>query len=418
MAGPAIRVWEFANILSKNHEVVILSANKPELAGNSFKIFKYTTKKLKTELKTADFLITQKVTLKTAIFAKKNNVKIILDAYDPITVEALEQKRNDKTEDRNGVNKILLLEQGLSFYFADSVICASEKQRDFWLGVMSSLNRLTPEEYDRDMSLRKLIDIVPFGLTKKPPKKNQTNILEKKFGINKSDFILIWGGGIWNWFDPLTLIKAVKEASDSVPVKLVFMGLDHPNENIPRMQMASEAVELSKSLGLYNKNVFFNHGWVNYKERANYLLSADAGVSTHFDHLETRFSFRTRILDYMWAELPIIATKGDSFSSIIEENSLGIVVDYTDVASVKQAITSLYKEKKNYQTYKENISTLKKQYYWENCIKPLESMIDYWKDKKSTIKISPKLFILLLVSLYASNTTIIKKATKKIIRLS
>ena len=39
-----------------------------------------------------------------------------------------------------------------------------------------------------------------------------------------------------------------------------------------------------------------------------YLTEADAGVSTHHEHIETTYSFRTRILDYLWASLPIVAT--------------------------------------------------------------------------------------------------------------
>src|SRR5664280_3299763 len=45
-----------------------------------------------------------------------------------------------------------------------------------------------------------------------------------------------------------------------------------------------------------------------YTERSDHLLDADVGVSTHFDHVETEFSFRTRILDYLWTGLPIVAT--------------------------------------------------------------------------------------------------------------
>ena len=47
--------------------------------------------------------------------------------------------------------------------------------------------------------------------------------------------------------------------------------------------------------------MFFNEDWVAYDDRQNYLLEADVGVSTHLDHVETEFSFRTRILDYLWA---------------------------------------------------------------------------------------------------------------------
>ena len=28
-------------------------------------------------------------------------------------------------------------------------------------------------------------------------------------GIDKNDRVILWGGGIWEWFDPLTLIRAV-----------------------------------------------------------------------------------------------------------------------------------------------------------------------------------------------------------------
>lgn len=417
MAGPAIRVWEIASILSVNHEVIVFSSNEPKIKNKNFEILQYSTKELTKHIKDADILITQKITLKMAILTKKYKVKIILDAYDPITIEALEQKRTDKIIDRTEVNKILLLEQALSFYFADSVICASEKQRDLWLGVLSSMNRLTPAEYDRDVSLRKLIDIVPFGLSIEAPKKGPADVLKKKFGISNSDFTLIWGGGIWNWFDPLSLIKAVKAVSDSIPIKLVFMGVDHPNKNIPRMEMVNKAIELSKSLGLYNKIVFFNLGWVDYKDRSNYLLNADVGVSTHFDHLETRFSFRTRILDYMWAELPIIATKGDSFAGLIEESSIGQVVDYSNADSIEKAILNLYNNKQFYRDCKKNIHNVKKQFYWERCIEPLENMISYWKEHDSTNKISPKLFVLLLMSIYSSNITVLKKALKKVMKL-
>lgn len=415
MAGPAIRVWEIAGLLSKNHSVIVLSPNETRLKNKNFKICKYSTKALKKELKDTDVLVTQKITLKMASLAKKYKVKIILDAYDPITIEALEQKRADQLSERSDVNKILLLEQGLSFYFADSIICASEKQRDLWIGVLSSLNRLTPKEYDRDISLRKLIDTVPFGLNKKPPRNEPNSFLKKKFSILSSDFVLIWGGGVWNWFDPLSLIKAVNELSRRMPIKLVFMGIDHPNENIPRMDMAKRAIELSKRLGLYNKSVFFNLGWVNYQERSSYLMNADVGISTHFDHLETRFSFRTRILDYLWADLPIIATKGDSFAELIDENGLGEVVDYSNIESLKKAIIKLYEDKRYYQDCKNNIINIKKEYYWENCIEPLEKMISYWEENTSSAKIPPKLFMLLLISLNSSNGTVIKKAIKKII---
>lgn len=48
-------------------------------------------------------------------------------------------------------------------------------------------------------------------------------------------------------------------------------------------------------------------------------MEADAGVSTHMSHVETTFSFRTRILDYLWAgRPPMVVTEGDSFAELVE----------------------------------------------------------------------------------------------------
>ncbi|MBA2476756.1 MAG: hypothetical protein H0V40_12485, partial [Actinobacteria bacterium] len=35
-------------------------------------------------------------------------------------------------------------------------------------------------------------------------------------------------------------------------------------------------------------------------------------VSAHFDDVETRFAFRTRLLDCLWAGLPVVTTRGDA----------------------------------------------------------------------------------------------------------
>jgi hypothetical protein len=43
-------------------------------------------------------------------------------------------------------------------------ICASERQRDYWLGMLGGRDRLTQAQYTLDPTLRLLIDVVPFGL--------------------------------------------------------------------------------------------------------------------------------------------------------------------------------------------------------------------------------------------------------------
>ena len=152
----------------------------------------------------------------------------------------------------------------------------------------------------------------------------------------------MWGGGVYNWFDPLTLIRAVATLRDRRPkLRLYFLGMKHPNPEVPQMRMATEAMALSDELGLTGNRVFFNHDWVPYEQRADWLLDADVGVSTHLDHVETAFSFRTRVLDYLWAGLPIVCTAGDAMGELVADHALGAAVPPGDVDALANAIDEL-----------------------------------------------------------------------------
>ena len=70
----------------------------------------------------------------------------------------------------------------------------------------------------------------------------------------------------------------------------------------------------------------FNRGWVPYEEREAYLLESDIGVCAHHDHLEARFSFRTRVLDHFWAGLPSVVSGGDAIGDLVDRRGLGHAV--------------------------------------------------------------------------------------------
>jgi len=154
-------------------------------------------------------------------------------------------------------------------------------------------------------------------------------------------------------------------------VRLFFMGVKHPNSDVPEMSAVSEARLLANQLGVNNKNVFFNETWVPYEERQNYLLEADVGVSTHFAHVETKFSFRTRILDYLWAGLPIVSTEGDSFGDLVGTENLGASIPERDEQAIVDALEMLLFNDDAYVTAKANVMRVREQFTWERALKPL-----------------------------------------------
>jgi glycosyltransferase involved in cell wall biosynthesis len=154
-------------------------------------------------------------------------------------------------------------------------------------------------------------------------------------------------------------------------VKLYFMGLKSPNPQVPLMPMARRAQELSRELGLLDKAVFFAPEWVKYEERVNYLLEADAGVSAHFDTIETRFSFRTRILDNFWASLPTLTTAGDPLAEVIEQRGAGLAMPYQSVESWVAAIEKITSDKQFNSACRLASGGIARDFTWEKTALPL-----------------------------------------------
>lgn len=139
--------------------------------------------------------------------------------------------------------------------------------------------------------------------------------------------------------------------------------------------MVQAAVDLAEQLGVLGSHVFFNFGWVPYAERAGFLLDADLGVSAHFDTVETRFAFRTRLLDYLWADLPSVVTRGDALGDLIGDRGLGRTVGFGAVDEWAEAIVALLDEPDEYRVAKERIVHERKAFLWPRVVAPLADLL-------------------------------------------
>ncbi len=377
MAGPAIRAVEMAKQLAGEFAVTVASPVAQPVEEQLAPITGVnilTGANRQTMYREAldnDVLIIQSNVLRPFPKLAELGKYLVVDLYDPYLFSVLVQYKNEKVAaDASYRLMHKVLEQHM--LNADFSICASEIQRDYWIGRYCALGRLTPVLYDFDPSMRKLIDVVPFGRETLAPVRNGPGLREEIDAIGPDDVVLLWGGGIWDWFDPLTVIEAVAKAKDRVPnLRLVFMGMKSPNPKVPIMKMARDAIELSERLGLTGKHVFFKEGWIPYEKRVNYLLDADIAVSSHFDLPETRYSFRTRILDYLWCGLPVLSTGGDPLSEMIDKAHAGLALPYKDEDAWCEAIVRLAGDREIRAGYSEASLQLSNEFTWDKTCKAL-----------------------------------------------
>lgn len=372
MAGPAIRAYRMALALSAEHDVELVSTVGCDFSHPSFRASHVTDRQLRDAVNRAEVVVIQGHLIEHSPWLRRTDKVLVADIYDPFHLEVLEQARDLAPNDRRVTTRLTVETLNEQLTRGDFFLCASEKQRDFWLGQLAAVGRINPATYDQHESLESLIAIAPFGVDEEPPTHTKPVLRDVVPGIGADDKVILWGGGVYNWFDPLTLLRAVDKLKHRLPnVRLYFMGMAHPNPHVPAMRMASRARELADELDLVGTYVFFNAGWVDYDDRHNYLLEADVGVSTHLDHVETAFSFRTRLLDYFWAALPVVASDGDSFGDVIRLHGLGLVVPPDDVDALEEALYALLADDTQRSACQSAIREFVPELYWSKALEPL-----------------------------------------------
>jgi glycosyltransferase involved in cell wall biosynthesis len=371
MAGPGIRYWELARALAKQHDVTLAVPNAADVAAEGVRVVRYGEGRTSPLLRGHDVVVAQLLTPGMVRVARAEGVHVVADCYDPMVLEGLENHRDRPSRSQRRKGHRVAARTELVLRAADALICASERQRDLWVGALMALGRLSADDLGRERAADRLIRVVPFGLPAGDPVR-QGVPLRERYGIPAEATVLLWGGGIWNWFDPLTVIRAVERMPD---VHLVFMGVQHPNDKIVELEMAGRALALADELGLRGTRVHVNEGWVPYADRQDFLLGADLGVSAHFRHLETRYSFRTRFLDCLWAGLPLVGTEGDALIDLIAAHGAGVTVPEGDVDALVAAVRAYGHGTPAREEAAAAARALRERFRWDVVVEPLLDVI-------------------------------------------
>ena len=379
MAGPGIRAWQIAGVLAAEHPVTLVAPRMIDLQPPGFLCGDYTwgdSASLAAWLREADLVVANGFVLEGHPELAAVAQPLALDLYDPVLLENLELLRAAPPEqraDRAARDQDLLARQLAA---GDFFVCATERQRDLYLGALMLAGRLTPGQIDADPTARALLDVAPFGLDPTPPQRRASALRGVLPGIAADDPLLLWTGGLWDWLDPLTLIEAMPALIARQPrARLVFLAGRHPGA-AAAMRMPEQARALAEARGLLGRHVFFYDEWVPYERRADVLLDATIAVSLHRNHLETAYAaVRSRFLDHLWAGLPSLVSDGDAAAELVRAHGLGAVVPPSDAAATAEAIDALLGDAARLAACGVAARALAQQFAWEHVLAPLAAWV-------------------------------------------
>lgn len=305
-------------------------------------------------------------------------VPIVIDMACPVLLEDLENRKGRRGGDgEEGLRREILEHEDLLgmvnhlLRVGDFFLCGAERQRDLVLGMLLALGRLNPRTYRDDPGFDGLVSVVPYGLPDEPPVHRGNGPRTTVAEIGKKDILLYWGGGLWNWLDPETVIDAMARLRDRRPeIKLIFPGTRHPDPGFYLPEVASRTIDKAQRAGLAGKTVFF-YDWMPYRERETFLKEADIGVSSHRASVETRFAVRTRLMDYLWAGLPVITTGGDEAAEMVRRERLGEVVPPGDCKGWVRSITALADDARRRKQCGRRAEKVGERYRWSLGVAPL-----------------------------------------------
>jgi len=361
MAGIGIRYFELARRLPRpDLEVVLINAGDPVEVPEGLsevEVRRFERGRLSALVADCDVAVCQGQ-LANDLLLEVPELPTIIDLYDPFLVEnmtyletlGLDPYRNDHA------TWVLQLSQG------DFFLCSSEEQRQFYLGFLAALGRLNPRRVASDPDLEGLIGIVPFGASEELP---APRLL---LGARRPGERRLLFGGLYDWYDPWPVLRAL-EMVDEPSWTLLF--IRNPNPGATPQKLLREVEAWCVERGFWGERVQMLD-WIPAARRFDLLREVDLLVATHAPTLETRLSLRTRFLEALAADCPVITSVGGAMSRLLSFHGAGQVVPTGDAAAVATALQQVLGEGTEERVRRQRGQReLLKAFRWSRVLEPL-----------------------------------------------
>lgn len=205
----------------------------------------------------------------------------------------------------------------------------------------------------------KSVDVIPNGV----------NYRLFKPGKKKSPTppTLIYIGAVEGWSGLDIVITAMAEARGTIPeAGLIIVGHGP----------VSYTEKLKELVGSYSleKNVRFL-GARQYSELPSYMSESALGLAMFMPVELRKYAFSLKVIEYMAAGLPVLATKGTQSGVVVEEAGAGLAVEY-DSHALAEAICRLLENKEFYEECSQRAVKNGSEYDWKSIMERCYSLIE------------------------------------------
>jgi glycosyltransferase involved in cell wall biosynthesis len=370
MAGPGIRAWHLALEVAKHFPTKLVA--KAEVVGSelgvqgtaspdrnsppnsqptthNLRVISHGSSEARHALRQADVLIGQP----SRGFGKRRaGQRIVYDLFDPTVLELRELYGNAPSARQRVHLAAEWWRLSYALMRADLLMCAANKQREFYEKLQSSDTRWIE---------------VPFGI----------DLDDSRACPKPQDNVVIWNGGVWEWLDPSCAVEAILRVNEGgIRAKLLFLGRARPNRDLIDRRRDDRFSALLRRGGAH---VSANDEWVPYRERLSWLRAAKIAIMLHRRTAEAEYSIRTRLFDAIAAGIPVIASAGGFAADLVEQEGLGIVVPPGDAAAVAYAIRRLLTDDEFHSACVKSLERIRARFSWEVVTRPLISAIKEWQ---------------------------------------
>ncbi len=371
MAGPGIRYAELAHSLASWHDVV-LAAPRPSAAAPGLPVpVQYDRARpgtLDAILRDADVVLAPPLFPALAARIARSGAAWIADLYNPEPFEGLLAHPGAGAGRRRALDVLRIDRISYAARTADAFVCAHERQRDMWLGYLAASRRIGSARHERDPQLHELVCIAGGGVPEHPPAPPAQPVV-RGVAVPADARIAVWNGGLWPWLDPGTVVSAVALLRSGDPRwVLAIAGRGRPDRDAATGDLLRGARERLGEDGLH-----VAAAWTEYARRGDLLLEADAGVCTHLPGMESRFAERMRILDLVWAGVPVVCTEGDRLAELVAARGLGHVVAPGDAGALADALERVADAGRP--AYAEALAAAARERRWSHVAAPIAARI-------------------------------------------